>query len=601
MKKRILSVVVAVSLLAGALFAASPRIDRPPVLPKGVAGTYDAPGRVLRPADEPLADPVASSGQSASAAANQVPASRRTQQVAAQSPKARVRGDKAVIDNKVYPLRVYAPLYTPNDPSAAQWWVANANFTQAWDTPRGANKTLLAVIDTGFALQHEELSNRWYKNTGETGAAATENPSRLNCTARGLALDASCNLIDEDGNGIVDDEAGAVTQENPSQLNCTDQGKALDKSCNRVDDDGNGYADDVTGWDFINYDNSVQAGEVNPNGTGTTHGTETAALAAGTGNNAKGIAGVDWGTQVLPLQAIDDDSYGDTISVGRAINYSVSRGANVISLSLGSSMPDTYIRDAVRNAVSKGVVVVAASGNDGCECMVYPANYPEVVGVGALTSSNVPAPFSSWGGNLDILAPGTNMTSATWSPANGVSAYVSGINGTSFATPIVAGMMTRILSQQPAATPQQLIAAVTESTNRLSMAATPNQTNTLGFGALDAQKATVRMATAYSPYMLYGFEPSSKGNTLSVNEVTGPYAVYGCTAGTVGSTAIYELSKTGASSLFTISKVEMSKAVESGYTSSLFAYGCIQEPQDKPQVIRNVNLFQEFRNRGAKP
>lgn len=527
-------------------------------------------------------------------------ASSSIKKVASESPKAKHRGTKVIIDQKEYPLRVYEPLAVPNDPSASQWWVSNTRLDTAWDTPRGSGDTLLAVIDTGFALQHEELADRWQQNAGEMGATTQQNPSKLNCTARGLALDASCNLVDEDGNTIVDDEAGPVTYENPSQLNCTDQGKVLDKACNLVDDDANGYADDVTGWDFINYDRSVQAGEINPDGTGTAHGTQSAGLAAATGNNGKGIAGVDWGTKVLPLQALDDDSYGDTISVGRAINYAVARGADVISLSLGSAVPDSYIRDAVQKATAAGIVVVAASGNDGCECMVYPANYPEVVGVGALTSSNVPATFSSWGSNLDILAPGTNMTSASWSKANGSSAYASGINGTSFATPVVSGLMTRILSQQPAATPQQLIAAITENTNRLSLPETTNQSNTLGFGTLDAQKATARMSVPYNPAMLYGFAPISKGTSLGPYEVGGSYAAYSCQGGTVGATAVYELAKAG-DQLFTTSKVEMAKALQSGYTSNHFAYACLQQPHDRPQVIRNISLFREFRNSDYKP
>lgn len=600
MKKRILTAGLALTLATGVIIADTWRQDGPPVLPGGKAAVSWILNAVTGPEEDAASTPVYQPGQDRSAGRTDgdtyQPAAST---VAPESTKARHRGDKVVIDNTEYPLRVYAPLATASDPLAPQWWVTNAKFDQAWSTPRGVNDTLLAVIDTGFALQHEELKDRWSVNQGEVGATASENPSKLNCTARGLALDASCNLVDEDGNTVVDDEAGAVSYENPSQLNCTDAGKLLDKSCNRVDDDGNGYADDVTGWDFINYDSSVQAGEINANGTGTTHGTQVAALAAGTHGNGVGIAGADEGTRVLPLQAIDDDSYGDTISVGRAILYAASRGADVISLSLGSTVPDAYIRSAVQKAIAQGSVVVAASGNGGCECMVYPANYPEVVAVGAITSANTPASFSAWGSNLDMLAPGTDMTSATWTNANQTSAYAQGINGTSFATPVVSGMMTRILSQQPAATPQQLIAAVTESTNRLSLPADTSHSTTLGFGTLDAQKTTARMATANSPYILYNFAPTSKGNTLSVSEVTGAYAVQRCQAGTVGTTAVYELAKPG-SQLFTISKVEMAKAVESGYTSGRFAYACIQQPHDKPQTIRSLNLFREFRNTDQK-
>lgn len=502
-----------------------------------------------------------------------------------------------VIDNIVYPLRVYKTMLTPNDPSVSQWWVDNARLKETWDTPVGSNPTLLAVIDTGFGLGHEEFADRWYTNSGESGTATAENPSTLNCTDRSLAISASCNLIDDDGDGTVDNETGSAIYENPSRLNCTAQSKPLTKDCNRIDDDGNGYVDDVRGWDFINFDNSVQAGELNPSGSGTTHGTSVAGVAAATGNNAKGIAGVDWNTKILPIQALDDDSYGDTRSVGRSILYAAAQGADVISISLGSDLPDDYVQQAVQTAIAAGSVVVAASGNDGCDCMVYPARYPEVVAVGALHSTNLPASFNSWGTNLDILAPGTGITTTTWTSTNQTSAYVSGVNGTSFATPLVSGILTRILSHQPTATPLQLIAALTENTNRMSLSSTTPHSTTLGHGKVDGLKVTQRMTTAKSPVQLYAFGPISKGDfhRLTASEIINGQVVQGCETGTVGTTMMYDLTKT-ASRFFSISKSEVNKAQKAGYSAATFAYACMQQPHDTASAIRTIDLFNEFRN-----
>lgn len=511
-------------------------------------------------------------------------------------PRADDAAPLVTIDDKQYPLRTYRTLATPNDPLAGQWWETSATLAGAWDIPRGGTETTLAIIDTGFGLKHEEFTNRWYTNPGESGVAVSEQPSTLNCTDRGLALSASCNLIDDNMDTIVDNETGVASYQNPSRLNCSDQLKPLTKDCNRVDDDNNGYVDDVNGWDFINYDNSVQAGELNPTGSGTTHGTRVAGVAAATGNNAKGIAGVDWGTKILPIQALDDDSYGDTRSVGRAIYYAVAQGADVISISLGSDLPDNYILEAVRSALAAGIVVVAASGNDGCDCMVYPARYTETLAVGALNSSNQRASFSSWGQTLDLLAPGTSLTSSTWTSTNQTSAYVSGINGTSFATPMVGGLLTRILSQQPTATPQQLVAALTENTNRLGIATLHD--SQLGFGTLDAQKTSLRMANPVSPTQLYAFTPVQKGSYLTPGtdiEKNGSYLVHSCETGASPATAIYELKKTG-DHFFTISKAEQQRAIALGYTSSLFAYECLQQPHDAPSVVRALNMFREFRN-----
>jgi hypothetical protein len=502
------------------------------------------------------------------------------------------------VGDKQYPLRTYAAMSAPNDPGALQPWLTSTNLSQAWDTPAGNHDTLLAVIDTGFALKHEEFANRWYANPGESGTATSEAPSALNCTDRGLPISASCNLIDDDADGIVDNETGPATYQNPSRLNCTDQGKPLTKDCNRIDDDGNGLVDDVTGWDFANNDNSPQAGELNPNGAGTRHGTETAGVAAATGNNNKGIAGVDWHTKILPIQALDDDSYGDTLGVGRAIRYAASQGADVISLSLGSSSPDDYVRESIKIAIAAGSIVVASSGNNPCDCMVYPAHYPEVVSVGALNGSNAPASFTSYGDNLDIMAPGTGITSPVWSSANPTGAYASGLQGTSFSAPIVAGLLTRLRSQQPTTTPLQLIAELTENTNRLTLPAGTSRTTQLGYGAVDAAKATTRAVSARNTAFLYGFTPVSKGAYLTPNaplEVAANYIVQRCEDGQIGTTPLFELAK-ATNAFYTISQVEVWQAQNAGYQSRLFAEVCLQQPQDTTATIRQLNIFKEFGN-----
>lgn len=502
------------------------------------------------------------------------------------------------INNKQYPIRTYEALMTPNDPLASQWWVSNSKMDQAWDIPAGSNDTLLAVIDTGIALNHEEFASRLFKNTGEQGSTINENPSQRNCTDRGLALNANCNLVDDDGDGIVDEESGSISYQNPSRLNCTDQARPLDKSCNRIDDDLNDFVDDVDGWDFANMDNSPQAGEINPTGTGTTHATRVTGVAAAAGNNNKGVAGVDWHTKILPIQALSDNAIGDTYGVGRAILYAASMGADVISLSLGSDLPDQYVRETVRIASQAGSLVVASSGNDGCDCMVYPANYPEVLAVGALDSNNAPASFSSYGANLDILAPGTNMTSSNWTAGNPTGAYVSGINGTSYSAPFVSGLLTRLLSQQPTATPLQLIAALTENSNRLTLASTIHRSNTLGFGKVDAQLASSRMANPRTDVQTHELTRVSRGSGLDANnplEATDNYRPLYCGPDKLGTTPLFFLSKSG-SELYTISQNEVWTAQAAGYSSSLFTYACLSQPHDAFGSVKSLDTFKEFRN-----
>jgi hypothetical protein len=592
MKIKIISAGVIVSLLVGiaAMYnSAKPDQLPPETSPRPAAGGLprlpDSGGHVVANDESPNSSP-----RQISLELPPIP----METVAARPKKLAQR--TVIINNKEYPLRTYQPLALPNDPMASQWWVTNTNFDKAWEVPAGKRQTLLAIIDTGFALKHEEFINRWHTNMGESGSTTNERPSLRNCTDRALALNANCNLIDDDSDGTLDNESGAVTYQNPSRLNCTDQSKPLDRSCNRIDDDSNGHIDDTRGWDFINNDNSVQAGELNPSGTGTTHGTLVAGVAAATGNNSKGVAGADWGTKVLPIQAIDDDSYGDTLSVGRAIYYAAEQGADVISLSLGSYYPDDYVQEAVQFAIARGSVVVAASGNDGCDCIAYPANYPEVVAVGATDSSGGRANFSSWGANLDIVAPGTQITTSTWSSANQTSAYASNAAGTSFATPLVGGLLTRMLSSQENISPLQLVAALTENTNRLTIPATVTRDLKLGFGSMDALKGTNRMTAVRDTSLLYAFHPVSRGNSLApASELIGQYVPHSCPDAVIGTTPIYELIK-GGTRFFSISSSEMSKAVNTGYTSQLFAYSCLQQPQDTSSFIRSINVFSEFRN-----
>lgn len=506
--------------------------------------------------------------------------------------------DAAVyINSKLYPLRAYEALLSPNDPSASQWWTGSTNLPSAWDISTGSSSTTIAIIDTGFALDHEEFAGRWHQNSGETGPATQESPSKLNCTDRNQALNQSCNLVDDDLDGWVDNESGATTYQNASKLNCTALSRPLAKDCNNRDDDGNGFADDVTGWDFMNQDSSVQAGQLNPAGEGTTHGTMVTGVAAATGNNSRGIAGVNWGTKILPIQALDDDGYGDTVSVGQSIYYAIDQGVDVISISLGTPYHDTFVQEAIEAATKAGIVVVAASGNDGCNCMSYPARYPEVVAVGALSSSGAPASFSSWGDELDILAPGSGIRTTTWAGNNGVSAYASNVAGTSFATPYIAGLIAAMKPLQIGSSPLQLISALGETTYKpAGMAARP-WASTYGFGVVSAASSLRRLVTPKTDLQVYQFTPVASGAYLRGNnsyETSGKYYVHYCDT-TVGATPVYELQK-GTSVFYTISKIEVRKALLQGYSVRRFAYSCMRQNHDTYTLVRLIDIFKEFRN-----
>ncbi len=498
-------------------------------------------------------------------------------------------------NGETFPLRIYKPLSTPNDPSAEQWWFSKIGLDKTWDKPTGNYQTTLAIIDTGFALTHEEFSNRFYQNSGETGVAITENPSQLNCSDQNIPLTQNCNNIDDDSDGTTDNESGETEYENRSFLNCSDQLLPLDKSCNLIDDDGNGFADDVSGWDFINGDKSPQAGETNPLGTGTKHGSYVTGAAAASNNNGKGIAGVDSHTKILPIQALDDDSFGHTISVARSVRYAAAMGADVISLSLGTAYNDPYLREAIYDAHAAGSIVVAASGNDGCNCINYPANFPEVLAVGASNPSDQPYSFSNYGSNLDILAPGAGFRVPTWTYNNQTSTYDDNIAGTSLSTPLVAGSLSKLKSYMPNATNVELIGLLTEQSNHLSLSSNQPRTNSLGFGRLDTYSSFNRTQSPFNFPLIYGFSGvSSGGKTGTQPEPVGHQTiVHDCRAqGKIGTTPVWFIDANP--DYFTSSQAEWEREKDSGKSSRLLGYSCLVLPGETIDSFRQIDPIKEF-------
>lgn len=490
---------------------------------------------------------------------------------------------------EIFPLRTYQTLGA-NDPGATQWWTTSTGLDTAWTIGPGAYQTTVAVIDTGFSLQHEELFNRWATNAGEIGTTTNQSPSVYNCSDRNLALNQSCNLIDDDFDGIVDNETGAATLENPSHLNCTDRGIPLDKACNLIDDDNNGYVDDVTGWDFANFDHSVQAGETDPTGTGTAHGTEVSGVLAATGNNNKGIAGVNWTTKILPLQALNDDSYGNTLSVARAIYYATERGVDIISISLGSTSEDAYLRQAIQYALDNNILVVAASGNDGCDCISYPARYPEVFAVGSQQQNGSASTFSNYGDNLDIMAPGENITTTTWTKTSPTNSYVSGVAGTSFAAPYITGLLSLIRSHQATASWGELSSALLAGADHTGLTNSNPTSPRIGSGFAKASTAMQRVTTPATPGMRYLFGSTPIIGTLSSNRT------YQCFEPNDFPTAPLYRIASGSSIFYTIDTLEYIRAVNRGDTTRNLGRTCVGLPGDTPSVLRVINLIREIDN-----
>ena len=191
------------------------------------------------------------------------------------------------------------------------------------------------------------------------------------------------------------------------------------------------------------------------------HGTMvTGIIAAGTGNGI-GVAGVAWNAKVRPVKVLDENGSGSDANLINGINWAVKNGARVINMSLGGEGDNPILHTAIQNAVAKGVVLVAAAGNTGASSPLhYPAAYPEVLSVGATNRNAVLTSFSTWGDSVDIAAPGYDITSTAprWMTPAGYDPYLIGLAGTSFSSPIVAGVAALVRNKYPTFTPAQVMA-----------------------------------------------------------------------------------------------------------------------------------------------
>jgi hypothetical protein len=220
------------------------------------------------------------------------------------------------------------------------------------------------------------------------------------------------------------------------------------------------------------------------------HGTATAGVAAATGDNVAGLAGMCWTCTILPIRVLNEKGEGSTRQLAEGIVEAVDQGAHVVNMSLGSDSNPNHLRDAVTYAVSRGVVLIAAAGNAGSSQQFFPAADDWVISVGATDQNDLRAPYSNhtW---VEVAAPGCNVaTLPLLLSATGYTAPGNCFVGTSSAAPLVAGAAALLLAHTPTATPQQVRRALETTTVAVS-----------GFvhGRIDAAAALAEFADAVEP------------------------------------------------------------------------------------------------------
>jgi subtilisin family serine protease len=311
-----------------------------------------------------------------------------------------------------------------NDPAMSQaWGLKKSDAVRAWEVSQGSKKIVVAVIDTGADIDHEDLRDNFWINPGETG---------------------------KDSHG-------------------------RDKATNGIDDDGNGFVDDVHGWNFVSNNSSL----IDNHG----HGTHIAGIIGAEAGNGKGIAGIAPKVSMMILKYYDPkvpntDNLKNTVN---AIHYAIKMKANIINYSGGGTEFSKEEHDAIEEARTKGILFVAAAGNERSNSdshHYYPADYglSNIISVTAIDPSTEVLSSSNYGTlTVDIAAPGQNILSTLPGSAYGM------MTGTSQATAFVTGAAVLIMAKKDTFNPEEvkkyILATGDAKTSLLAKTRTARQLN----------------------------------------------------------------------------------------------------------------------------
>lgn len=325
----------------------------------------------------------------------------------------------------------------PNDPRySTMWHLAKIQAAGAWDVSHGSTSVIIGVVDQGVDYAHEDIGANVWINT----------------------------LEDINHNGRFDPTPAP--------------GGDLDGN----DDDGNGYIDDVCGYDFQSTDPDPMPAP------GDDHGQHCFGITDAVTNNGLGVASIAWGCRGLCLRA----GAGGLIYMGpaiAAIYYAIEKGAWVTSHSYGSATPYNPERDAMQYAWDSGELVLAAAGNDGVSSPHYPGAYDVCVGVAASDQSDHRCSWSNYGTWVDVAAPGTGIISTVLN--NGYAAF----DGTSMATPLVAGLVALMKAADPSLTNQSCKDGLFATCD--SMPDPDYRAGLMGAGRINAMKALAMSTRCY--------------------------------------------------------------------------------------------------------
>ncbi|NIP93323.1 MAG: S8 family serine peptidase [Akkermansiaceae bacterium] len=304
-------------------------------------------------------------------------------------------------------------------------------------------------------------------NTGQTGGITGADISAVEAwditTNSGLGAAGPIIAIVDSGAEVAPGYSGTAVTHPDLQPNLWINGGEV--AGNGVDDDNNGFIDDIHGFNF--YDN---ASWLYYSANEDFHGTHVAGTIGAAGNNSLGVTGINWEARLMILKFIGPGGSGSTSDAIAAIEYAAANGASVINASWGGGGFTQTLKDAIE---ASECVFAAAAGNGGMDGIGddtdlaphYPSAYASsnIIAVAATDHLDDLAGFSNFGAtSVDLGAPGVNI----------LSTYPGGtydsLNGTSMATPHVAGVAGLIYGMHPDAGPEQVRHMILSSVDPVS-------------------------------------------------------------------------------------------------------------------------------------
>ncbi|AZQ60703.1 PKD domain-containing protein [Flammeovirga pectinis] len=329
----------------------------------------------------------------------------------------------------------------PNDPLFSdQYHINLVGAIDAWskktDNPNAPkNDIVLAIVDDGVLITHEDLVANIFINEGET----------------------------------------------PN---------------NGKDDDGNGYIDDYNGWDasgttYENGDPDPTPPEAQAGRFTFSHGTHCAGIAGAVTNNGIGVTSVsNNGIKILAVKATSDDtpSARAITHSTEALMYAIAMEADVVSMSFGSYFYSATVSRMIDEATEDGMLFIAAAGNDNVNLASYPAGYNNVIAVANTTSNDVKSPSSQYGSWIDISAPGTDIISTVAADNGNPKGDYAPYTGTSMSCPLVAGAAAFLKTQDSTLSPIQLKALLLGTATDINPR-NPGYQNSLGAGRINMDAA----------------------------------------------------------------------------------------------------------------